>query len=118
MMILLLLCYCIHRIHHYSIERQPDGTVMIQEGKKFKGPVELVLHHERVLDGFLTKPSVACERLPDQPPMAWPGVTMNELELALLEKADSMGLTVSAIVTCYFNNLYFSPMLFRFCGRW
>ena len=82
------------RVHHYSIERQPDGMVMIQDGKKFIGPIELVQHHEKVLDGFLTKPTIPCERQLDQQPMAWPLVTMFELEQALIEKAMSMKLTV------------------------
>ena len=87
-------CTCF-RIHHYSIERQTDGAVMIQDGKKFKGPVELVQHHERVLDGFLTRPTKACERHPEQQPMAWPGVTMLELEQCILEKAEQLCLRVS-----------------------
>ena len=80
------------RIHHYSIERQPDGTVMIQDGKKFKGPVELVNHHKKTLDGFLTKPTVECERPTGTTPMAWPGVTIHELELILQEQAQRRGL--------------------------
>ena len=69
---------------------------MIQDGKLFKGPVELVQHHEKVLDGFLTKPTHPCERTPEQVPMAWPGVTMLELEQAIIDKAVSMNLTVCA----------------------
>ncbi len=84
-----------HRIHHYSIERQSDGTVMIQDGKRFKGPVELIAHHERQLDGFLTKPTIPCERKSEQVPMAWPYVTMLELERALIEKAESLNLQVN-----------------------
>ena len=83
------------RIHHYSIERQPSGSVMIQDGRQFAGPVELVQHHQRNLDGFLCKPTVPCERASDQQPMAWPGVTMLELEMALVEKAQAMGFEVS-----------------------
>ena len=62
---------------------------MIQDGKRFKGPVELVQHHERILDGFLTRPRLACDRQPDQPPMAWPGVTMHELEMIIIDKASN-----------------------------
>ena len=82
-------------MHHYSIERQPDKRVMIQDGKPFAGPVELIQHHEMVLDGFLTRPTKPCERLPDQAPMAWPGVTMLDLEKLLIDKADSLNLKVS-----------------------
>ena len=83
------------RIHHYSIERQPDGYVMIQDGKRFPGPIELVNHHRTCLDGFLTKPSVPCNRPDGTAPMAWPGVSMLEMEYLLLKKAESMGLKVS-----------------------
>ena len=82
------------RIHHYSIERQPNGKVMIQDGKPFDGPIELVLHHQKNLDGFLCRPTVPCERESDQQPMAWPGVTMLELEMALVEKAKTLGFEV------------------------
>ena len=68
---------------------------MIQDGKRFKGPVELINHHEKQLDGFLTKPTLPCERNRDQVPMAWPGVTMLELERALIEKAESLNLQVN-----------------------
>ena len=96
------MCYIFYdRIHHYSIERQSDGTVMIQDGKRFRGPVELINHHEKQLDGFLTKPTLPCERNLDQVPMAWPGVTMLELERALIEKAESLNLQVNK------NRLYY-----------
>ncbi len=81
-------------MHHYSIERQPDGSVMITDGKKFKGPVELITHHRKFQDGFLTKPVIPCNRPEGSAPMAWPGVTMLELEKCLLRKAESMGLSV------------------------
>lgn len=63
---------------------------MIQDGKRFKGPVELVEHHQKILDGFLTRPTVACERQADQQPMAWPGVTMFDLEAILHDKTQNM----------------------------
>ena len=82
------------RVHHYSIERQPDGTVMIQEGKKFKGPIELVNHHKKQLDGFLVKPAIPCDRPSGITPQAWPGVSTFELEQILQEKAQLKGLKV------------------------
>lgn len=82
-----------NRIHHYSIERQPDGTYKIEAGRPFPGPVELILHHSQFLDGFLTKPKHPCARPPGAAPMAWPGVTMLELEQALLEEAAKQKLT-------------------------
>ena len=81
------------RVHHYSIERRPDGQVMIQDGRKFAGPVELVNHHRNKLDGFLTKPLKECKRPPGYP-IAWPGVTYLELEQALLNLANSRRLRV------------------------
>ena len=82
------------RIHHYSIERQPDNRVMIQDGQKFIGPVELIQHHSDRLDGFLTKPQIPCER-PTGYPIAWPGVTYYQLETALYDFAEKNHLTVS-----------------------
>lgn len=80
------------RIHHYCIERQPDGSVMIPDGRKFAGPVELIHHHSQYLDGFLTKPKMPCARPTGTVPMAWPGVTMLELEQILLEEAEAQKL--------------------------
>jgi len=77
------------RVHHYCIERQQDGTVMIPDGRKFPGPVELIQHHSQYLDGFLTKPRIPCARPNGTVPMAWPGVTMLELEQILLEEAET-----------------------------
>ena len=68
---------------------------MIQDGRPFPGPVELVKHHQQHLDGFLTKPTQPCERTSNQEPMAWPGVTMIDLELALNQKASQMAQSVS-----------------------
>jgi len=59
---------------------------MIQDGRPFIGPVELIAHHSRYLDGFVTKPSMPCERPPGVAPMAWPGFTMLDLEFELLEQ--------------------------------
>jgi hypothetical protein len=49
-------------IHHYRIDRQTDGTVKIDKGRKFIGPVELIKHHQLELDGLITKPTIPCER--------------------------------------------------------
>lgn len=49
-------------IHHYKIDRQDDGTVKIDKGKKFIGPIELVRHHQNEIDGLITRPSLACDR--------------------------------------------------------
>lgn len=86
-----VLSICHNRgVHHYSIERQPDGTVMITDGRPFPGPVELIHHHSLYLDGFLTKPKKPCARPDGKAPMAWPGVTMLDLEMILHEEASKM----------------------------
>ena len=61
---------------------------MIPDGRNFPGPVELIQHHAQYLDGFLTKPRIPCGRPNGTVPMAWPGVTMLELEQILLEEAE------------------------------
>lgn len=86
------LCCCNFRIHHYNMVRQDDGQVMIPDGRPFPGPVELIHHHSRYLDGFVTKPTVACQRPDGVAPLAWPGFTMLELEFELLEEAKKKGI--------------------------
>jgi serine/threonine protein kinase len=49
-------------IGHYKIDRQPDGTVRIDKGKKFIGPIELVKYHETEDDGLVTKLIRPCNR--------------------------------------------------------
>jgi len=60
---------------------------MIPDGRRFPGPVELIKHHSTYLDGFLTKPKIPCARPNGVAPMAWPEVTMLELEQILVEEA-------------------------------
>ena len=74
---------------------------MIQDGKKFIGPVELIKHHRENLDGFLTKPKIPCERPPGYP-IAWPGVPYTQLEAALYDFAEKKKLKVCNI---FFNIL-------------
>ena len=68
---------------------------MIQDGRRFSGPVELINHHKHNLDGFLTKPRIPCILPEGVVPMAWPGISMLELEQLVIEKALSRGLQVS-----------------------
>ena len=57
------LSICFDRnVHHYKIDRQNDGTVKIDKGRNFLGPVELIKHHQNELDGLITKPLIACDR--------------------------------------------------------
>ena len=50
------------QVHHYKIDRQSDGTVKIDKGRNFIGPIELIKHHQLELDGLITKPVIACDR--------------------------------------------------------
>jgi len=93
---------------------------MIQDGRRFSGPVELINHHKHNLDGFLTKPRIPCIRADGIVPMAWPGISMLELEQLVIEKALSRGLQVNKICLDYdiFFGL-FSCSVFKFsdcCG--
>ncbi|CAD5115629.1 DgyrCDS4586 [Dimorphilus gyrociliatus] len=76
------------RIHHYSLECQANGSIMIQDGRPFPGPYELIEHHKHALDGLLTHPREPCNRDPGTSPMAWPYVTMRDFEVALNYEAN------------------------------
>ncbi|VDL59906.1 unnamed protein product [Hymenolepis diminuta] len=80
------------RVHHYNIEKQPDGTYQIRTGRKFPGPVELVKHHSTQLDGFLTLARFPLDRPPGESPIVLQGVRAAELEEKLRLKAMEMGL--------------------------
>ena len=60
---------------------------MIPGGRRFPGPVELITHHSEYLDELITKPKIPCSRPNGVAPMAWPEVTMLELEQILVEEA-------------------------------
>jgi len=80
----------IFSFHHYNIEKRQDGMYKISDGRPFPGPVELIQHHERNLDGMITNPSIPCKRQPFQRPIAFRGMTYTELENELISKAESM----------------------------
>jgi len=101
------------RVHHYCIERQSDGTVMIPDGRNFAGPVELIQHHSQYLDGFLTKPRFPCSRPNGTVPMAWPGVTMLELEQILLEEAEMTHNLITVRTAKFIQKYINSNLLFR-----
>jgi len=90
---------------------------MIQDGRRFSGPVELINHHKQNLDGFLTKPRIPCIRPEGVVPMAWPGISMLELEQLVIEKALSRGLQVkiyhihSYICICQLYVMYFIAVI-------
>lgn len=79
-----------NNVHHYSIEKRLDGQFMIAEGKPFPGPLELIEHHKTTIDGFVTKPTKACNRAKFQPAIAFRGMTYTDLENELLKKAEKM----------------------------
>lgn len=74
------------RIHHYTIDRQPDGQVRISGGKKFPGPLELVKYHRNAKDGLVEKTKLPCTRPDDMLPYIWPGVTISDLDNAIDRK--------------------------------
>ncbi|CDI98043.1 tyrosine kinase [Echinococcus multilocularis] len=80
------------RVHHYNIEKQPDGSYQIRTGRKFPGPVELVKHHAVQLDGFLTLARFPLDRPTGESPIVLQGVRSDELEEKLRLKAMEMGL--------------------------
>ncbi|VDP88307.1 unnamed protein product [Echinostoma caproni] len=83
-----------NRVHHYNVERQPDGYFKIQTGRRFVGPVELVRHHSEHLDGFLTLARTPLNIPEGCSPLVLQGVPLDELEQKLRLKAVEMGLKV------------------------
>nr|KAG5713979.1 hypothetical protein BaRGS_020307 [Batillaria attramentaria] len=79
------------KVHHYSIEKQVDGSYKIPEGKPFRGPVELIQHYQANMDGFVTHPRTPCNRLPSQAPVAFRGITYHQLEKQLQLEAKKIG---------------------------
>lgn len=79
-----------NNFHHYNIEKRQDGMYKISDGRPFQGPVELIQHHQRNLDGMITNPNIPCMRQPFQRPIAFRGMTYTELENELISKAESM----------------------------
>lgn len=78
------------KVHHYSIEKQTDGMYMIPAGKRFPGPVELIAHHQGQKDGIVTLLTYGCNRLPEQVPVAFRGMTYSDLEEELHKRANSI----------------------------
>ena len=81
-------------IHHYSMEMQHDGKVMIENGKRFPGPVELLDYHRTHRDGLLTYPNVPCTRSPNESYVVFRGVSSADLDQILLKKAQELGVKV------------------------
>ncbi|KAK6179472.1 hypothetical protein SNE40_011824 [Patella caerulea] len=77
-------------IHHYIIEKKADGQFMIPQGRKFPGPVELIEHYKNNLDGFVTAPTIPCERDADQQAIAFRGMTYSDLEKEMTVRAKAI----------------------------
>lgn len=81
-----------NKIIHYHIQRHSDGTVAIEDGKKFPGPVELIHHHHTCLDGLLSKLTDPCNRLPGVPPKTYSGANQEHIKDAAIAAMASMGI--------------------------
>lgn len=77
------------------MEMQYDGKVMIENGKKFPGPVELIEYHRTHRDGLLTYPTTPCNRPRGVSFVVFRGVSSADLETILLEKAKEIGMKVN-----------------------
>lgn len=88
------------------METQGDGRVMIENGKKFPGPVELLEYHRTHRDGLLTYPTIPCTRAPNESYVVFRGVSSADLEHILLEKAREMGIQVCVLRSLTFKNVF------------
>ncbi|PAA59508.1 hypothetical protein BOX15_Mlig030200g1, partial [Macrostomum lignano] len=79
------------KVLHYNVERQPDNSFQIPNGKRFPGPVELINHHANHLDGFLTLARLPCNRAQGSSPFVLQGVTQDDIGRALVAKATELG---------------------------
>lgn len=96
----------IRRIHHYTIERQSDGQVKMEGGKKYPGPLELIKHHKTTKDGLVEKPKVPCSRPEGMLPYVWPGVTISDLDNAIDRKYTALYQRVThSCIRKYLRNL-------------
>ncbi|XP_055956360.1 tyrosine-protein kinase SYK-like [Patella vulgata] len=77
-------------IHHYIIEKKADGQFVIPQGRKFPGPVELIEHYKNYLEGFVTAPTIPCERDPSQQAIAFRGMTYSDLEKEMTVRAKAI----------------------------
>ena len=53
---------------------------MINGGKKYPGPVELINHHKSNADGMVVRAKHPCPRSGIEGPYIWPGVTMADIK--------------------------------------
>ena len=87
------------RAYHYRVARQGDGSLAIEDGKRFPGPVELVQYHTTKLDGLLTTLRSPCSRAYGVEPRGFRFVSAKEMKEATRQAALLLGYQVSIILT-------------------
>lgn len=80
--------------YHYLIQRNPDGSVSIQDGTKFNSPIELIQYYCRHVDGLLTTLKHPCSRKYGEPPRGYRFITQEEMNKAMTEAALLLGYQV------------------------
>jgi hypothetical protein len=88
----------LEKVHHYIIERCPDGMVKVPRGKTFPGPVELIQHHQKHQDGFLCRLTSPCERPVAESPLVFKTFTVKDLEEAVSREATRLNLSGAALL--------------------
>ena len=83
------------RCYHYRIARQGDGSLAIEDGQRFPGPVELVEYHSTKLDGLLATLRAPCSRAPGVEPRGFRFVSAKEMKEATREAALLLGYQAS-----------------------
>ena len=83
------------RAYHYRIARQGDGSLAIEDGNRFPGPVELVQYHTTKLDGLLTTLRTPCSRGYGVEPRGFRFVSAKEMKEATRQAAQLLGYQVS-----------------------
>ena len=85
------------RKYHYLMQRNQDGSVSIQDGAKFNGPIELVQYYSSHVDGLLTMLRQPCSRRHGEPPRGYRFISQEEMHKAMREAALLLGYQVSRI---------------------
>ncbi|XP_006822388.1 tyrosine-protein kinase SYK-like, partial [Saccoglossus kowalevskii] len=79
-------------VYHYSIDKQDDGTVAIEQGKRFNGPIDFVNHHQVHLDGLLSKLLRPCNLPQGMEPEMAEGMSRSALQADIHQAAHDMGI--------------------------
>ena len=102
-----VLSVCVEgKVVHYQIQRKRDGTVGIEDGPQFPGPVELVHHHEVNLDGLLTRLTIGCKRPRGVKAKAYQNISHDDLEEATRHALAEEGIQVSRYFELRMTALY------------